>query len=207
MSLLFAAQNWPFGVALGLIVGIALIEGCGLLLSFSPSDWIDHCLPDPAADGALDRLLGWLHVGAVPLLVLLLLFLTGYAVFGYALQKVCMGLFGFYLPAAVAAVVAVPAGLSTQRALGGLLARIIPKDETSAISDASLIGRAGTISAGIARRGLAAQARVRDSHGRTHFLLVEPDLDSEVFEEGHRVLLVRKVGPFYRCITHPLDSQ
>ena len=55
----------------------------------------------------------------------------------------------------------------------------------------------------VARRGLAAQARVRDSLGRTHYLMVEPDLEADVFEEGTQVLIVRKVGAFYRCIANP----
>jgi hypothetical protein len=50
---------------------------------------------------------------------------------------------------------------------------------------------------------LAAQARVRDGQGRTHYLMVEPDLDTDVFEEGSQVLMVRKVGAFYRCIANP----
>jgi len=87
--------------------------------------------------------------------------------------------------------------------LGALLAQIVPKDETSAVSESSLIGRTATIGNGVARRGLAAQARVKDSMGRTHYLMVEPDLDDDVFDEGTQVLIVRKAGAFYRCIIHP----
>ena len=56
---------------------------------------------------------------------------------------------------------------------------------------------------GAARRGLAAQARVRDSYGRTHYLMVEPDVDGDVFDEGMQVLIVQKAGAFYRCIANP----
>ena len=89
------------------------------------------------------------------------------------------------------------------RSLGSLLAHIIPRDETSAVSELTLIGRAGVISAGMARQGLAAQARVRDSHGRTHYLMVEPDVEGETFDQGVQILVVRKVGAFYRCIANP----
>jgi hypothetical protein len=44
---------------------------------------------------------------------------------------------------------------------------------------------------------------VKDAHGRTHYMMVEPDLDNEVFEEGTPVLIVRKAGAFYRCIANP----
>lgn len=203
MSLFTAPETLPFGVGFGLIVGIALFEGLGMLLSMSPSNLIDDWLPDVSGDGALDRVLGWLHVGRVPALVLLLLFLTGYVLFGYGLQMVSHGLFGGYLPAWMAGLLAVPSGMATVRGLGSLIAHIVPRDETSAVSEQSLVGRVGVVSAGAARRGLAAQARVRDAHGRSHYLMVEPDLDDEVFEEGAQVLIVRKAGAFYRCIANP----
>ena len=203
MNLFTSPETLPFGVAVALIVAIALLEGLGMLMALSPSNFIDNWLPEHPAEAGVDRVLGWLHLGRVPALVLLLLFLLGYALFGYALQKVAFNLLGGFLPAWVAGLLAVPPGLATVRGLGALVARIVPRDETSAVSEQSLVGRAGVVSAGAARRGLAAQARVRDAHGRTHYLMVEPDLDDEVFEEGAQILIVRKLGAFYRCIANP----
>ncbi|MBL8302392.1 MAG: YqiJ family protein [Ideonella sp.] len=203
MSLFTASQNLPFGIGFALIVAIALVEGLGMLVSMSPSNLLDDLLPDIDGDSGLDRVLGWLHVGKVPALVLLLLFLSGYTVFGYSLQLVANGLFGGYLPAAVAGLLAVPAGMATVRGLGALIAHIIPRDETSAVSEQSLVGRVGVIVGGVARAGMAAQARVKDSHGRSHYLMVEPDIATEVFDEGTQVLIVRKAGAFYRCIANP----
>ncbi len=203
MSLFTAPETLPFGVGFGLIVGIALLEGFGMLVSLSPSNLIDDWLPDVSGDGALDRVLGWLHVGRVPALVLLLLFLAGYVLFGYGLQMVAHGLLGGYLPAWMAGLLAVPSGMATVRGLGALIAHIVPRDETSVVSEQSLVGRVGVVTAGVARRGLAAQARVRDALGRSHYLMVEPDLDDEVFEEGAQVLIVRKAGAFFRCIANP----
>ncbi len=203
MSLFTATQNLPFGIGFALIVGIALLEGLGMLFSMSPSNLLDDVLPEIDGDSGLDRILGWLHLGKVPALVLLLLFLTGYTVFGYSLQVVANGLFGGYLPAWLAGLLAVPAGMATVRGLGSLIAHIIPRDETSVVSEQSLVGRVGVIISGAARRGLAAQARVKDSHGRSHYLMVEPDIDDEVFDEGAQVLIVRKTGAFFRCIANP----
>lgn len=203
MNLFTASETLPFSVAFALIVAIALVEGLGMLVAFSPSNLLDDVLPDISSDSGLDRVLGWLHVGRVPALVLLVLFLAGYATFGYSLQMVAHGLFGSYLPTWAATLLAVPSGLATVRGLGSLVAHIIPRDETSAVSEMSLIGRAGVVSAGAARRGLAAQARVRDVHGHTHYLMVEPDIDDDIFEEGTQILIVRKVGAFFRCIANP----
>ena len=203
MSLFTAPQNLPFGIGFALIVGIALLEGLGMLVSLSPSNYLDHLLPEIDGDTGLDRVLGWLHMGKVPALVLLLLFLSGYTVFGYSLQVVANGLFGGYLPAWLAGLLAVPAGMATVRGLGALIAHIIPRDETSVVSEQSLVGRVGVVISGVARRGLGAQARVKDSQGRSHYLMVEPDIDDEVFGEGTQVLIVRKAGAFYRCIANP----
>ncbi len=203
MNLFIAPETYPFGVSLALIVAVALIEGLGILISLSPSNLIDHALPELHADSGVDRVLGWLHIGKVPALVILVLFLGGYTVFGYAMQMAARGLFGAYLPAWAAGLLAVPSGLATVRGLGALVAHIVPRDETSAVSELTLIGRAGIVTQGAARRGLAAQVRVRDGHGRTHYLMVEPDVDDEVFEEGSQVLIVRKAGAFFRCIANP----
>lgn len=203
MNLFTSPETLPFGVAVALIVAIALLEGLGMLIALSPSNLIDHWLPDHSVETGTDKVLGWLHLGRVPALVLLLLFLLGYALFGYALQKVAFNLLGGFLPGWLAGLLAVPPGLATVRGLGALVAHIVPRDETSAVSEQSLVGRAGVVSAGAARRGLAAQARVRDAHGRVHYLMVEPDLDEEVFEEGAQILIVRKLGAFYRCIANP----
>ncbi|MEY3272518.1 MAG: hypothetical protein RLZZ341_1419, partial [Pseudomonadota bacterium] len=46
MSLFTAPETLPFGVGFGLIVGIALLEGFGMLVSLSPSNLIDDWLPD-----------------------------------------------------------------------------------------------------------------------------------------------------------------
>ena len=143
---------------------------------------------------------------SVLVVVLLILFLAGYALFGYGLQMVAHGLMGSYLPTWAASLLAVPSGLATVRGLGALVAHIIPQDETSIISERSLVGRTGVVSGGRARRGMAAQARVLDAHGRTHYLMVEPDIDSDVFEEGVQILVVRKIGAIYRCIVNPHPS-
>ncbi len=206
MSLFTADQTLPFGIGFALIIGIAVLEGIGMLMSLSPSNLLENLIPDIEGHDGLDRVLGWLHLGKVPALVLLLLFLTGYTVFGYGLQMVARMLLGSYLPAWIAGLLAVPSGMATVRGLGSLVAHIIPRDETSSVSEQTLLGRVGVIVSGEAKRGLAAQARVKDSHGRSHYLMVEPDLDGEVLEEGTQVLIVHKVGAFYRGIANPHPS-
>jgi hypothetical protein len=197
----FAQETWPFGAALLLMLALFIIEGAGLILSASPSHWLDGLIPEPpeGAGGSL----GWLHLGKVPFLILLSIFLAGFAMSGYAIQAFSKALLGSLLPAWMVSFPSLLAGLSLVSGLGGLIARIMPTDETSAVSEQSLIGRAGIVTQGIACRGMAAQAKVRDIHGRAHYVMVEPDLEADTFEEGAAVLLVKKSGAKYHGIRNP----
>ena len=207
MTILTAPETWPFGAALAVMVGLSIIEGAGLLLAYSPSQLIDGLLPDMpdgagGADGAAG-LLGWLHVGKVPVLVLLILFLSGFAIAGYVVQASAQSVAGLLLPAWLASLPACLAGVSTVKGIGSVLAKVMPQDETSAVSEQSLIGRPGVVIQGTARDGMAAQAKVRDAHGRAHYVMVEPDLSEETFAEGSDILLVKKIGARYTCIRNP----
>lgn len=197
----FAQETWPFGSALLLMLALFIIEGAGLLFAASPSSWLDGLVPD--LPDSLEGPLAWLHVGKVPFLMLLGIFLAGFSMSGYAIQAFSSALFGQLMPAWLAAVPAMLGGMSLVRGLGGLLARLVPSDETSAVSEMSLIGRAGLVVQGIARKGSAAQMKLKDMHGRTHYVLVEPDLPGETFEEGVSVLLVKKNGARYMGIRNP----
>lgn len=197
-----APENWPFGSALLVLLALAVLEGIGLLLAMSPSHLLEGLLPE--AHGEMpDSALGWLHVGKVPLLVLLILFLTGFALSGFLLQALVSTLLGGLWPAWLASIPALFAGLATVRGFGTLLARIIPQDETSSISEQSLIGRPAVIMAGTARRDHAAQAKVRDAQGRLHYVMAEPDAEGETLAEGDSVLLVKKVGARFYVIRNP----
>lgn len=197
----FAQETWPFGSALLLMLALFIIEGAGLLFAASPSSWLDGLVPD--LPDSLEGPLAWLHLGKVPFLILLGIFLAGFSISGYAIQAFSSALFGQLMPAWLAAVPAMLGGMSLVRGLGGLLARLVPSDETSAVSEMSLIGRAGLVVQGIARKGSAAQMKLKDMHGRTHYVLVEPDLPGETFEEGVSVLLVKKNGARYMGIRNP----
>ena len=69
--MLFAAETWPFTVATFLMLLIAVIEGLAMVVGANLSEWLQQALPDPwdAIHGPFDNILGWLHVGKVPLLI------------------------------------------------------------------------------------------------------------------------------------------
>jgi len=204
VSAFFAPQLWPFALAAGLMVALAVTEALALMIGASLSHWhadVDH--PD-APDGIVADVLGWLHFGKVPLLVILVVFLTGFAVVGFVAQFAARAAFGGFMPLPAAAALAFVAAIFGVRAFGTALAKVIPKDETTAVPDVSLVGRVATIVIGTARAGRPAQARVRDEHGTTHYVMVEPEGPEDSFASGTSILLVRHLsGRRFHAIHNP----
>ncbi|WP_321817161.1 MULTISPECIES: OB-fold-containig protein [unclassified Paraburkholderia] len=213
MTSLLQAGYAPFIVAIGIMLVIAVLESVTLLFGFSVTAHagnliahqfdIDHAASGGEA-GLAGQFLGWLHVGRVPFLVLLVLFLTGFAVAGLLLQSVLHGLFHFMLPPALAACLALPLALVFVRKTGKPIGRIVPQEETSALSEIDFIGRAVRIVTGEATQGNPAEGRFVDEFGQAHYVRVEPDEAGLVFVRGQTVLITTRVsGSLYRAIKRP----
>jgi hypothetical protein len=206
MSVFFAAQTWPFTLATILLLLVTLIEGAALMVGSNASGLIESLLPDPwdSVHGPFDQWLGWLHIGRVPVLVLIVIFLAAFAVTGFAINMVSMRLFGFFVMPLLAVPLAFVAALPAVRILGAGIGKVIPKDETFAVTLDSLVGRVATISGGTARKAYPAQAKVVDQHGHTLYVMVEPEPDIPDLEPGSSVLLVRQLnGSRFTGIPNP----
>lgn len=202
-----APENMAFSVSLAVMLILALIEGVGMLLGAGLSSFIDGLLPDVDIDvdapdmstpGMMSQFLGWLFVGKVPFLVILILFLTSFGVSGLILQSVALGLMGFMFPALLAVPTAIAIALPSTRISAALMARVLPKDETEAVSGDSFVGRVATITTGHARPGYPAQARLSDQYGQSHYVMVEPTEGQ--LEQGSEVLLIKKKGNVFLVI-------
>lgn len=197
-----SGDNVPFFAALLLMLLIGLVEALGLGGGATLTEGAD-------ADGdALGRpsLLNWLNVGKLPLLMLIVIFLFSFGLVGLLLQQLLAGIFGRPGPWWLTVPLAVAAALPFTRLFGRLVARILPGDETTAVSRETLVGRWATIVTGKAEVGSAAQARVRDAHGQTHYVMIEPDDAGEVFEEGSQVIIVRQAGGRFFAIQNTSAS-
>ena len=127
MDELVSSGNAPFLVAICVMVVIGALEGLSLLIggglshhldSFFAPD-LDHGPPAFSADG----LLGWLHVGRAPILVLIVIFLMGFAIGGLVLQWAISGLVGQPLPPLIASLIAGVFAVPVVHILGGRIAR------------------------------------------------------------------------------------
>lgn len=235
---ILADGNLPFAVALGLMLGIAVLEGTMTMLGAGISQAIDALLPESlgevdidvdgdfdvspdiadingtgadfgdadignasvGATSALSKVLGWLCVGRVPVLILLVAFLTVFGLTGLIVQSLIQGVTGAMLPSSLAAIPAIIVAVPSIRIIGTGLAKLIPKDESSAVTVNSFIGRIATITIGTARAGQPAEAKLRDAHGQTHYVMVEPDNPDDEFEVATQVLLVARSGSRFQAI-------
>ena len=126
--------------------------------------------------------------------------LTAFGTCGYLIQLTLHSLVGWMLPAIIAVIPATAAALPTTRVLGQMLSHVVIRDETEAVSRNSFVGRVAVITLGVARKGSPAEAKFRDQHGTTHYVMVEPDNADDEFTQGESVLLVSDTGSVMRGI-------
>lgn len=189
-AFIFAPENIVFVSALLLMLLIGGVQALGL-----------------AGDADLDvdaeaDLLGWLGLGRLPLLALVALFLTLFAIIGLLGQQAAHDLLGAMLSPWIAVPAAAVAALPATGIAARLVAPLLPQDHTTAIPLDHLVGSRAIILTGRATRGSPARARVEDHHGQAHFVMVEPDNDGQTLEEGETILLVRRQDHLFRAISH-----
>jgi hypothetical protein len=190
MSLL-AAHNLPFALALAALALIALVQVAGL------GDVLDS---DGDAGGGIelggfgDALTALLGLGRVPLLIWLASLLLVFGGIGLIGQLWIADLLGAPLSAGWASLLAGAAALPLNSLAMRPLGAVMPKDETTAITQDELVRRDAEIQIGTARTGSPARAKVIDIHGQAHFVMVEPHNAAEHFNAGDTVLLVRREG-------------
>ncbi|MGE0701960.1 MAG: YqiJ family protein, partial [Hyphomicrobiaceae bacterium] len=210
LDLLTAPESWPFAAALGVMLLFAALELLGLVLGFSPFHSVDHALDAgaphvdiahadvPHGDGLVGSALEWLAVGRVPVVVLLISFLTVFGLAGLLLERLAHAATGHYVPTLLASIAALAVALPATRSIGFGLARVLPRDESEAVSLDAFVGKVATVTAATARRGVPAEAKLTDTYGKTHYIRVEPDHAADSFEAGSRVLVVSRAGSVCR---------
>lgn len=225
----FADQNAAFLATAVIALVIAAVEIVSLLLGLGVSELVDDVLPDigPATTGAeadvgdidldLDSgadtpemesnffidALAWLNVGRVPFLVLLMAFLTLFTLAGYGLQLLVTGILPFYLPAVIAAPVALVAAIPATRWTSRGLGHVVPREESYATGNDDLIGRLATVSLGPVTRRAAGKAKVADQHGNLHFVRIRAARRGVKFQTDATVLLVGHKRSLFEVIAPP----
>lgn len=203
LDFILADANTPFSIAIALVLIIGLFEGLGAVLGVGLGNLLDSLIPefdantdfevaDAGSNTALSRLLGWLKVGKVPILMLLITFLVAFGCIGYVLNFITTGTFGLLLPKPLTVPAAFVAALPVVRVGASALQAVMPKDESSSVSLATLIGREALITIGESTSTSPAEGRVRDQHGNTHYVMILAEEGCGPFGPGMPLLLVRQ---------------
>lgn len=199
---LFAQQNIPFAVAVGVMLAFTLIEVASLAFGGSASEGLDSALDvesGEASSGA-QGFLGWLHFGSIPTLIFLILCTMGFGLSGYIIQWAAASAGGGLLPLWLASLAALTCMLFVVRGLGGVLRKNLLKEHTESVSSDELIGKLATITLGETTPGKPSQAKLKDQFGTSHYVLVEPLLPTATYRNGDEVVLIERHGAVFKVI-------
>lgn len=213
LEFLLAGPNQAFLVAILVTLLIAAAEVASLLMGLGLSNALDSLLPDLDVDleadgldsaegGILAEGFSWLNVGRVPLLVLLISFLTLFAGLGLLTQWLASAVIGL-LPGLLVAPAAALAAVPLTRAASAALARVIPREETYAVSADQFVGLIAKVTLGPVRHRIAGRARVTDRFGNTHNVRVRGSKPGARFTRGQPVLLVGHKRGLFEVIAPP----
>lgn len=204
-DILLAPDVRPFAVAAAIMLVLGGIEFLTTVIGFSLSDLFGH---DASADSGghhgLDGLFLWINAGRLPLLMLIILALGVFSIAGFLLQGVAHTV-GTTVPVAIAALVAAVASVPVIRSTSRTLARIIPRDETYAVSDADFVGKVAQVAVGPLDQGLPGKVRLKDVFGNWHTLTARASADSTPLPVGASVLLVDRDAKSFIAISAPAD--
>lgn len=210
IEFIFADINIGFAIALSSVLVLAMLEGIGMLIGLSVMNLLDHISPidfdiDIDADSSLNAagltpLIGWLCLNRLPLLIWLVLFLTSFGITGYTLNYILLTSFTINLSEFLTYSLSFILSLYITHHIGEPLSRLLPKNESSAISNNSFNGLVATITIGTAKQDSPAEASLTDSYKQKHYVLVTPDSDKEEFTQGQQVVLVEKKETFWLAV-------
>lgn len=210
---LLAPENFLFLIALGLFLLIFLVQLVSLLFGMEPFGFLDSLLPDidvnldtdlnlgDVTPSFVDSIMSMLRLGRVPFVFTFILFLFLFSQIGLYGQMVFLEMGGsrlhWFLASGGTFLVTIP----LLRFGNGILEKVLPKDETAAISADTFVGRVATIILGIATHERAAEAKVVGPEGKTHYIRVVADNEGKSFGQGDYLLIVgRKTEGIFTVI-------
>lgn len=189
-------ENVIFLVSFAFVLIIGLIELLAIIFGISLSAQVDAILPTDidAGDSIFAQGLDWLNKGRVPFLILLVLFLSCFAITGFVIQWLILSVTNSPIAGGLIAILSLVLTVFIVRKISGLLAKIIPQHETQAISEDIFIGSMAVIVGGTASVNAPAQCRLVDKFNQTHYLLVQPEKEGETFSTGDKILITARLS-------------
>lgn len=212
IDFLFFEPNFPYLIALGLLLILGLFEGLALLLGLSFAGLLDDLSPfsvdsvDIDANGlntgGVSSLIGWLCLDRLPLLIWLVLLLASFSILGYTFNYTAMSLMSTTLPAYIGPITTFACSLYLTAKIGARFSNMVPQLESSALSEDAFVGQKAVILSTIVKQGSAGEASFVDEHQQKHYVMVEPLESDQEFTNGQTVVLVEKAINSWKAIPY-----
>ena len=204
-DILLAPDVRPFAIAAAIMMALGAIELLTTLVGFSLAELVGKDVAVEAdSHTGLGGLFLWINAGRLPLLILIILALGVFSIEGFLLQGIAHAA-GFAIPVSIAALVAIAGSIPVIRTTSRGIARIIPRDESYAVSDADFVGKVAMVSVGPLDQGLPGRVRLKDVFGNWHTVAARASLDSAPLPVGASVLLVDRDARSFIAISAPAD--
>jgi hypothetical protein len=204
-DILLAPDVRPFAIAAAIMVALGGIELLTTLVGFSIGELLGNDVAvDADSHNGLGGLFLWINTGRLPLLILIILALGVFSIEGFLLQGVAHAV-GAAMPIAIAALAAAAGSIPVIRTASRGLSRIIPRDETYAVSEADFVGKVAVVSIGPLDQGLPGRVRLKDVFGNWHTVAARADPASQALPVGASVLLVDRDTRSFIAISAPSD--
>lgn len=192
--LALASSNLIFSIPLGIVFLVGVIETLLALFGLGLSDSFEFDITPNSDVSTLSELFSFMNKGQIPTLMLLLTALTSFGLIGLISQNILTS-FGLSISNFIVAPLAFISSIPINRYLSLFLSRILPRDETTAISTNLLVGKLAQITIGTATTNTPAEAKITDMYGETHYIMIKPAIENISFKQGEKVLLVKRENP------------
>ena len=201
--------NMIFTVPILLVIFYLILQIFGLVLDFGGGSDIDGgdadvdvdadmeadvgADMDVGSDGlsAMDRALGFVNVGKVPVTIIVATFLLFWGVSGFMVNGIIESFLGSFPSLFIIAScgVALVVGVIGTKFLSGIIARLFPSIETYSSNNQSLLGQIAKVVSGEINSSFG-RAKVEDPYGNVLTVYCKIPAGKEVPKRGDEVVLV-----------------
>lgn len=79
------------------------------------------------------------------------------------------------------------------------------RDDSTAVHSDSFVGKTATVVIGQTTKGKPTQAKLKDQHGQTHYVLIEPHREEDTLNAGDEVVIVDRRGNLFEVMPNDID--
>jgi len=154
---------------------------------------------------ALEHGLGFLGFGKAPLMMLLVSFAWAFGSAGLVTQWTAWSTSRTLYPTPLAVAICIVPALLIHAGLARGISYFTNREDSSAVNSRTFLGKTATILVGETTKGRPTQAKFKDPHGQTHYVLVEPHREGDTFAPNDEVILVAQRGNLFEVMPTDID--